>query len=129
MQFRLTWHEHVGKQVTGRDPDMRGRRALIAEVLPFREPVAEQEIPRLTPELAELYVASGPKTFTRDLNELVSSGLLRTIDVRYQADSEALMSLLPLTISPDGNPFGDTSGRRREKTPAEQGSCGGRGGT
>lgn len=100
-QFRLTWHEYVGSQVTGRDPDMRERRALIAEVLLFREPVAKKDIPRLTPELAQIYAASGPKTLTRDLNELVSLGLLRVVDGRYQADSEALMSLLPLTVPPD----------------------------
>ena len=101
-QFRLTWHEYVGSQVTGRDPDMRERRALIAEVLLFHEPVAKKDIPRLTPELAEIYAASGPKTLARDLNELVSIGLLRAVDGRYQADSDALMSLLALTVSPDG---------------------------
>lgn len=101
-QFRLTWHEYVGSQVTGRDPDMRERRALIAEVLLFCEPVAKKDIPRLTPELAEIYAASGPKTLARDLNELVSIGLLRAVDGRYQADSDALMSLLPLSVSPDG---------------------------
>jgi len=103
-QFRLTWHEHVGTQVTGRDPDMRERRALIAEVLLFREPVAKKDIPRLTPELAKIYAASGPKTLTRDLNELVSIGLLRLVGGGYHADSEALISLLPMTVSPDGAP-------------------------
>jgi Fic family protein len=103
-QFRLTWHEYVGSQVTGRDPDMRERRALIAEVLLFRDPVAKKDIPRLTPELAEICAASGPKTLTRDLNELVSIGLLRSVDGGYRADSEALMSLLPMTVSPDGTP-------------------------
>ncbi len=49
-QFRLTWHEYVGSQVTGRDPDMRERRALIAEALLFHEPVAKKDIPLLTPE-------------------------------------------------------------------------------
>ena len=103
-QFRLTWHEYVGSQVTGRDPDMRKRRALIAEVLLFREPVAKKDIPRLTPELAQIYAASGPKTLARDLNELASIGLLRAVDGLYQADSEALMSLLPLTVPPDETP-------------------------
>ncbi len=103
-QFRLTWHEYVGIQVTGRDPDMRERRALIAEVLLFREPVAKRDIPRLTPELAQIYATSGPKTFARDLNELVSIGLLGVTDGRYQAESDALMSLLPLTVSPNGTP-------------------------
>jgi Fic family protein len=100
-QFRLTWHEYVGSQVTGRDPDMRERRALIAEVLLLREPVTKKDIPRLTPELATIYASSGPKTLARDLNELVAIGLLRVTDGRYQADSNVLMSLLPLTVAPD----------------------------
>lgn len=100
-QFRLTWHEYVGSQVTGRDPDMRERRALIAEVLLFREPVAKKDIPRLTPRLAEIYAASGPKTLTRDLNELVAIGLVQVVDGRYQTDEAVLMTLLPLRVPPD----------------------------
>ena len=100
-QFRLTWHEYVGSQATGRDPDMRERRSLIAEALLFHEPVAKKDIPLLTPELAQIYAASGPKTLTRDLNELASIGLLRAVDGRYQAASEALMSLLPMTVPPN----------------------------
>jgi Fic family protein len=105
-QFRLTWQEYVRNQVTGRDPDMRERRALIAEALLFREPVTKREIPRLTPRLAEIYAISGPKTLSRDLNELVMLGLLETIDGRYQADADVLMSLLPLTVPPDADTAG-----------------------
>jgi hypothetical protein len=97
-QFRLTWHEYVGSQVTGRDPDVRERRAQIAEVLLFREPIARHNIPRLTPELAAIYAGSGPKTLARDLNELVSAGLLRTVNDGFEANSDVLMSLLPLTV-------------------------------
>lgn len=97
-QFRLTWHEYVGEQVTGRDPDMRERRALIAEELLFREPVAKKEIPYLTPRLAAIYATSGPKTLARDLNELVASGLIRQTNGLYQAEGEVLRNLLPLTV-------------------------------
>jgi Fic family protein len=102
-QYRLAWHEYVGQQVTGRDPDMRERRALIAEELAFRDPVTKKDIPRLTPLLAETYAASGPKTLTRDLNELVAIGLLRVIDGGYQADTDVLMTLLPLTVPAETN--------------------------
>ncbi len=100
-QYRLAWHEHVGLQVTGRDPDIRERRALIAEALAFREPVAKNDISRLTPELAAAYATSGPRTLTRDLNELVSIGLLRIVDVGYQAGTDVLLTLLPLTVPAD----------------------------
>lgn len=100
-QFRLTWHEYVGSQVTGRDPAMRMRRAQIAEALLFRTPVLKRDIPLMTPELAQIYGTSGPKTLTRDLNELVSMGLLKVAGGSYEAESNALMSLLPLTIPPE----------------------------
>ena len=100
-QFRLTWQEYVRSQVTGRDLDMRERRGLIAEALLFREPTVKRAIPRLTPRLAEIYAISGPKTLTRDLNELVSLGLLLEPDGRYQANAEVLRTLLPVTVPPE----------------------------
>lgn len=114
-QFRLTWHEYVGLQVTGRDPDMRERRSRIAEELLFREPIAKRDIPKLTPELAEIYASSGPRTLTRDLNELVSLGLLEIVDGLYQADPDELLTLLPLTVAPtsvDTPAVARTSSRR-----------------
>ncbi len=81
---------------------MRERRALIAEELLLRDPVAKNDIPQLTPRLAETYATNGPKTLTRDVNELVAKGLLHVVDGRYQADMRVLMNLLPLTV-PEGN--------------------------
>jgi Fic family protein len=100
-QFRLTWQEYVRSQVTGRDLDMRERRGLIAEALLFREPTSKRDIPRLTPRLAEIYAISGPKTLTRDLNELLSLGLLLEVETGYLANGEVLRSLLPLTVPPE----------------------------
>ena len=81
---------------------MRERRALIAEELLLRDPVAKNEIPQLTPRLAEIYATNGPKTLTRDVNGLVAKGLLHLVNGRYQADMRVLMNLLPLTV-PQGN--------------------------
>ncbi len=96
---------------------MRERRALIAEALLFREPVTKREIPRLTPRLAEIYAISGPKTLTRDLNELVSLGLLEIVEGRYQADAEVLDE--PASV--DGAP-GATESRVGEGHPCELGT-------
>jgi len=46
--------------------------------------------------------ASGPKTPTRDLNQLVSIGLVPVVGGRYRAESDVLMSLLPLTVALHG---------------------------
>jgi Fic family protein len=102
-QFRLTWQEHVSEQVTGRDPEMRDRRRLIAEALLFEAPVAKREIPRLTPELAVVYATCGPKTLSRDLNALVSAGLLRVGTDGYEANSDVLLTQLPLVVAPEAD--------------------------
>ncbi len=101
-QFQLTWHEYVGEKVTGRDPDVRERRMLIAEALFRREPVPKNGISHLTTRLAELYAVCGVKTMARDLRELVDSGLLRATPTGFVADTDALLSLLPLVVPPAG---------------------------
>lgn len=97
-QIRLTWHEHVGEQVTGRDPQMRHRRALIADTLLGRGVVAKKDLSLLTPDLAAAYSNCGPKTLTRDLNELVQLDLIVERDGGYAAREDLLLNLLPLVV-------------------------------
>ena len=52
-------------------------------------------------EVQNVIKAYNSVLLARDLNELASIGLLRAVDGLYRADSEALMSLLPLTVPPD----------------------------
>lgn len=103
-QFRLTWQEYVSQQVTGRDPEMRERRRLIADALLFHPAVSKRDIQRLTPELAAVYATCGPRTLSRDLNALVSGGLLRDAPGGYEAMNEVLMTLLPLVVPPEPEP-------------------------
>lgn len=100
-QFRLTWREYVSELVTGRDPDMRHRRGLIAEALLFHEPVQKREVPNVTPELARAYASCGPRTLARDLNELVNLELLVEDPEGYRANDEVLLNLLPLVVQHD----------------------------
>jgi Fic family protein len=97
-QVRLTWHEHVAEQVTGRDPEMRHRRSLIADSLLGRGVVAKRDLTRLTPDLAAAYANCGPKTLTRDLNELVRLELVVERDDGYTAREDVLLNLLPLVV-------------------------------
>ncbi len=97
-QVRLTWHEHVAEQVTGRDVEMRQRRSLIANTLLGRGVVAKKDLPRLTPDLAAAYAACGPKTLTRDLNELVGLDLIVERDGGFAAREDVLLNLLPLVV-------------------------------
>lgn len=97
-QVRLTWNEHVAEQVTGRDIEMRQRRSLIANTLLNRGVVSKRDLPRLTPDLAAAYSTCGPKTLTRDLNELVALDLLVERDGGFAAREDVLLNLLPLVV-------------------------------
>jgi len=109
-QVRLTWQEHVAEQVTGRDPEMRQRRSLIATTLLGRPAVTKKEIPQLTPALALAYSTCGPKTLSRDLNELLSLELIVESDAGYTAREEVLLNLLPLVVSDASDPLLPPSG-------------------
>ncbi|HZJ26216.1 MAG TPA: Fic family protein [Acidimicrobiia bacterium] len=97
-QVRLTWHEHVAEQVTGRDPEMRHRRSLIADALLGRGVVTKKDLTRLTADLAAAYANCGPKTLTRDLNELVRLELIVEREGGYAAREDVLLNLLPLVV-------------------------------
>lgn len=102
-QFRLTWHEHVAEQVTGRDVEMRQRRSLIANTLLGRGVIPKRAIPLLTPDLAVAYSVCGPKTLTRDLNELVTLSLVEERDGGFAARDDVLLNLLPLVVDESGS--------------------------
>lgn len=102
-QFRLAWHEHVAEQVTGRDVGMRRRRSLIANTLLGRGVIPKRAISVLTPDLAVAYSACGPKTLTRDLNELVRLSLIEESDDGFAARVDVLLNLLPLVVDETGS--------------------------
>lgn len=104
-QFRLTWDEYVLTHVTGRDAAMRDRRTLVASELLFRSaPVPRDEIPDLSPLLARTYAKTTSRTLARDLEELVSIGLLRESADGYEANSAVLIALLPTRVPDSSGP-------------------------
>ena len=104
-QFRLTWDEYVLTNVTGRDAAMRERRKQVASELLFRSaPVTRDQIPELSPALARTYARTTPRTLARDLEELVSIGLLRESAGGYEANSAVLVALLPTRVSGSSEP-------------------------
>ena len=104
-QFRLTWDEYVFTKVTGRDAAMRDRRKQVASELLFRgAPVARDQIPNLSPGLIRTYAKTTARTLARDLEELVSIGLLRESTDGYEANSSVLIALLPTRLSNSSEP-------------------------
>jgi len=110
-QVRLTWREHVAERVTGRDPEMRQRRSLIATTLLGRSAVTKKEISQLTPELAVACSTCGPKTLSRDLNELLSLELIVEREAGYEAREDVLLNLLPLVVSDVADPLLPPAGK------------------
>jgi hypothetical protein len=51
--------------------------------------------------LGRIYATCGPRTLARDLNELVSLGLIRLLPDGYAANGEILQNLLPLVVGSD----------------------------
>jgi Fic family protein len=96
-QFRLTWSEHVATNIPGRDLAVRDRRRLIAEEL-FGRAVGGDQITSLTPDLARTYARTVPKTLVRDLQELVSAGLLLESNGTYSANTNVLLDFLPMAV-------------------------------
>ena len=83
---------------------------LIATTLLGRPAVTKKEIPQLTPALALAYSTCGPKTLSRDLNELLSLELIVESDAGYTAREEVLLNLLPLVVSDASDPLLPPSG-------------------
>jgi Fic family protein len=77
MQRRTAWINYVHEKLRdGGATTTNHRRRLLVLALEPDQPVARNEIRRLTPELAELYAGKGDKTVTRDLNALEALDLI-----------------------------------------------------
>jgi Fic family protein len=96
-QFRLTWNEYVAQKTPGRDLPVRDRRRLIAEEL-FGRAASGDQITSLTPELARIYARTIPKTLVRDLQELVTAGLIVESKGKYSANTNVLLDFLPMAV-------------------------------
>jgi len=60
-----------------------------------RESVKHGEISKLTPDVAAEYAGKTPKTVARDLNQLITMGLVRRRANSYQANREIVLTFLP----------------------------------
>jgi Fic family protein len=100
-QLRIAWENFVHGEHLGESPQtVRRRRALILS-LPVEKFTPRSQLQRMNPLLAEMYANKTPKTLTRDINELESTGLVavrgaqaRRIQVRPRI--ERVLAFLPL---------------------------------
>jgi hypothetical protein len=58
-------------------------------------PVPRDDLEGLTPKLAKLYAAAGPRTLSRDLNTLIGLDLIRQVRRGYRVNSQIVQAFLP----------------------------------
>lgn len=108
MQYVDRWEQFVYETFGEIRTDSERRRLRLvkdisrASIVPadgvgFPEPVPirRSELRHLSPQLAELYAAKTERTLTRDLDELVSRGLIVRRGGGYEPDSDRVLAFMP----------------------------------
>ena len=96
LQLEVTWINFV-HQVMDRYPSSPAcdRQRTLVLAMPPDQPIPRDELPVLTPKVARLYAATGPRTLSRDLNRLRDAGLVRKRGYRWVAYQSRIRAFLP----------------------------------
>jgi Fic family protein len=95
-QIQVAWVNHVHEQFAER-PNSKAterQRALVL-AMPMSDPVPHKDLDGLTPKIAKLYAEAGPRTLSRDLNQLVGLDLIAKTRGGYRTRSEVVLAFLP----------------------------------
>ncbi len=96
-QVQATWVNFVYEQFS-REAKTKAtdRQRSLVLAMPMHGTVIRSDLAGLTPKLAQLYASAGPRTLSRDLNHLISMGLLRRRGGRgYEVCSDVVLAFLP----------------------------------
>ena len=96
LQLQVAWVNYV-HEVMNRYPSSqaRDRQRTLVLAMPPDQAVPRDELPGLTPKVARLYAATGPRTLSRDLNRLRDAGLVRRHGYRWVANQSRIRAFLP----------------------------------
>ena len=99
-QFTDRWEQFIYQTFGGRTGETAHRQIRLTLAISRRfaetlEPVARDQVDRLTPELAAAYATKTQKTITRDLNEIVRLGLMGQVGRRYEPVFSQIQGLAP----------------------------------
>lgn len=97
LQWDIAWRDYVYERFerSTSAADKR-RRDLVIDLSRQVGPVAQHDIRRLTPRIAELYSRLSAKTLTRDLVDLVEEGMLERSPKGLRVRREIVLSFLPM---------------------------------
>lgn len=95
-QWETTWINFVHDQFGGlKGPTFDRRRHLVLALSQHEEPVPASDLAGLSPRLAAEYARKTPRTLSRDLNFLISMGLIDRDDHGVRALKERILAFLP----------------------------------
>lgn len=96
-QVHVAWVNYVHEQF-GDLPHSKAseRQRKLVLAMPMNEAVQRKDLDGLTPQIAKLYAAAGPRVLPRDLNQLVKLGLIsKTSRSSYRTRSEVVLAFIP----------------------------------
>lgn len=96
-QWDVTWRNYVHERFQNKNSSSDSRqRHLALDLGASKDWVAVANISELTPRLAKAYVGKTAKTVQRDLNQLISEGLIVRDGRKVRARRELIFAFLPL---------------------------------
>jgi Fic family protein len=100
-QINVAWVNYVHESFDG-EPNTKAmeRQRTLVLAMPMDSAVPRTDLEGLTPKIAKLYATAGPRTLSRDLNHLVTLGLLRRSGRNYEACSDIVLAFLPPIADP-----------------------------
>jgi hypothetical protein len=77
-QLAVAWVNYVHERFASQpNTNASARQRSLVLAMPMGAPVKRDDLEGLTPKLAKLYAATGPRVLSRDLNALKKLGLMR----------------------------------------------------
>ena len=94
-QFDVAWINYVHERFARLPNSVASdRQRSLVLAMPLWQAVSRVDLEGLTPKIARLYAKAGPRTLSRDLNTLLSLGLIRKVGKQFEASSELVLAFL-----------------------------------
>lgn len=96
-QLRVAWENFVHEVFRDQDtPAKRRQKHVVLDLTDAPAPIPASKLPELSPRVAIGYAGKGTKTVTRDVNQLVTLGLVRRTRRGLVANTGMIVAFMPL---------------------------------
>ncbi len=99
-QQNIAWRNYVHdefKETSGLVAERR--RRLVLDLALFDSPVPLKDLHLITPRIAQAYSGKTQRTVLRDINVLITMGLIERINGGYRAKKETILAFLPPRVA------------------------------